>query len=104
MGADLTSEEEWRSADFGLIGSVLVVREDGKDVTRHQVEAMVRFCRDKLLGGMIDVDNVGMEARMRIVEEEMWRARFEEFFEGMRKRRIAKGDGSWETAVSPYDV
>lgn len=104
MGADPTNELEWRSVDLGRIGSVLVVRKDGKDVTRQQVEAMVRFCRDKLLGGMVDVDNKGKEARKRFVEEEMCRGRFEEFFEGMKRRRISKGDGSWKDAVSPYAV
>jgi hypothetical protein len=84
MGADPGNGEEWRSANFGPVGSVLVVRKDGKDVTAQQVEALVRYCRDRLLGGMIDVDGEGEEARARFVEDNICRAKFEEFFEGMK--------------------
>jgi len=104
MGADPSNEKEWRSADFGPVGSVLVARKDGKDVSVQQVEALVRFCRDGLLGGMIEVGGKGEEARAEFVREFMCRGKFEDFFEGMKKRRILKGDETWGYAFSPYSV
>jgi hypothetical protein len=102
MGADPANGEEWRSANFGPVGSVLVVRKDGKDVTAQQVEALVRYCRDMLLSGMIDVDGKGEEARSRFVEENICWAKFEVFFEAFKKRRISKGDEAWKMALSLF--
>ena len=90
---------EWQND----VGSVIVVRQDGKDLTTHQADALCHFCRIKMqplfedsLGGG-DVDRTREE-----VMGFMTKKRFAAFFEEYRKEKV-KEDPSWATAKSPYD-
>ncbi|KUJ14294.1 uncharacterized protein LY89DRAFT_650028 [Mollisia scopiformis] len=103
------------------IGSVLVVRKDGRDVTPQQVEAHAKFCYDVIEPAVNDQNNLDaledyFSGRGDCTAEEvargknemakalMCRAKFEEFFEKFRGEKLADGDGTWEHAVSPYEM
>jgi hypothetical protein len=101
--------KEW---DVGPVGSVLVGRADGKDITPHQVETLALYCREKLEPGMKEVNedsvifgNVDEKGeRRKFIKENMCQAKFEEFFEDLKKEKIEEGDESWADATSPYSV
>lgn len=85
------------------VGSVLVVRSDGRDVTTQQVEALSRFCQFKMqplfengLGGGL------MEMTRAEVMGFLTPAGFGEYFAEVRARNMEEGEGEgWETARSP---
>jgi hypothetical protein len=98
------------------IGTVLVVREDKKDITAQQVEALCYFCQHELcpkMGLLMEqVYDWGYEemggfekvakAKEEFVRKNMCREKFELFFEKFKQEKLAAGDGAWEHAVSPY--
>lgn len=111
------SEPCWGMPDLGytgeygpgkMFGRVLVVREDMKDITPKQVEAIVNFFRQ-------DVSpKISKEIRLaRLSGEEAWtergkfmaelvsRANFESFFEILKARKIGGGDTSWVDETVP---
>ncbi|KAF7934761.1 uncharacterized protein EAE98_002806 [Botrytis deweyae] len=111
-----------------VVGPVVLVREDGKRLTIHQVQALVAFCKHKvdwndalwmamLTLGMERLDHfVSIEIRQNEVREimkndETLKAQFQEFFEEFKREKISgddegevDGDPSWADEASPYDV
>ncbi|KAI9050605.1 hypothetical protein LZ554_005764 [Drepanopeziza brunnea f. sp. 'monogermtubi'] len=99
-----------------VIGTVLVARQDKKDMSRGQVEALARFCRDVLRPAMAeqedsffcetgipDRDDV-WAARAEFNQTQMTREAFEIFLERLKAEKVAAGDSSWDKVVSPYSV
>ena len=100
------------------IGSVVVVRQDKKDITPQQVEALCHFCQHELRGPMERLEeslgvgddygdegglpNTQVREREKFVKENMCQEKFEEFFRKFKRDKLAAEDGSWERAVSPY--
>ncbi|EKD16944.1 uncharacterized protein L3040_006230 [Drepanopeziza brunnea f. sp. 'multigermtubi'] len=110
----------WGSLDMQdwdmVIGTVLVVRQDKKDMSTGQVEALARFCREVLRPAMAaledsffcptgipDRDDV-WAAREEFVKTQMTREAFEIFLEKLKAEKVAAGDSSWDRVVSPYSV
>ena len=44
------------------------------------------------------------EERRKFTRENMCQAKFEEYFEELKKKKIKEGDESWADATSPYSV
>ena len=105
LNADPKSEDwgwaplpEWQND----VGSILVVRQDGKDLTTHQAEVLCHYCHFKLQPLFEDSMGGGRVERTR--EEVMGymnRETFAAFFEEYREERV-KEDPSWAVAKSPY--
>jgi hypothetical protein len=103
---------EW---DCGLEGSVLVVRKDGKDISPHQVEALICYCQKlapEMVGGkgaagltedeLMEYDEE--EERKRFIKEKMCQSKFEEFFKELKREKVQGGDGSWDAEILPFSV
>lgn len=96
------------------VGDITVVREDRKDITVQQVEALAQFAllvRDRVAKEMaLELADEKMDMKVKILlrckllQDQVCRERFEEFFRKYKLERIRKGDKSWQGAVSPYSV
>jgi hypothetical protein len=95
-----------------LVGPVLVVREDMKNITPHQVEALAFFCRyvaypkiSKLKSdwSMIPQNRL-TEAKQRLADEWLCKSKFEEFLEEFKKMKVDEGYTTWHDVKSPYDT
>lgn len=98
-------------------GSVSVFRQDKRDVTPQQVEALSAFSKDFLCPSMVRLKKyvlkeygekenyipIWMNFKRMFVKDYMCREKFEPFFEKMKAEKIAAGDGDWEFATSPYE-
>ncbi|KUJ14293.1 uncharacterized protein LY89DRAFT_752159 [Mollisia scopiformis] len=89
------------------IGGAWVVRQDKKDLTVQQIEALTAFCSGPLHQVLVGDDFVReMEfsikalhkARKRALGEHACKGKFEEFFVRMKKEK------SWTNAVFPYEI
>jgi len=94
------SGDEW---DINKLGSVLVYRKDGKDITPRQVEVLVYYCQHELLPAMKPLaSTVYDEAdRKEFIEGNICRAKFEKLFARYKQKKIAQGDQTWKVEVSP---
>jgi hypothetical protein len=98
LSADINSPEfgwappEWQS----YVGSVLVVRQDGKDIDAKQGFAIAEFCQHYLqerFENTFESDNP-KRARVKMVQDHICQAAFERYLES---------DGhTWRDVVSPY--
>lgn len=99
------------------VGRVLVVRKDRKDIAVHLVEAMVYFSRDVIHPLILKHRRVTEESpptqlsleelsqgRTQLVQSQICRTKFEEFFQRFKQGKVDDGDTSWAEDVSPYDV
>ncbi len=84
-----------------LVGSVLVVRQDRKDITPHQVEALCSYCE---LGGIVpdDVGKGGFFDALSdsIARDLLNRNKFREYFEEYAESRTLT-DAAWFSATPP---
>ncbi|ESZ93905.1 hypothetical protein SBOR_5726 [Sclerotinia borealis F-4128] len=108
-----------------FIGSIMLVREDKKDLTIHQAQALVAFCKHKIdwdeiaFGEFLTwsdprcashVSKFGVfemkqnEVRQDIKNDGTLEKKFREFFDEYRKKKIRGCDASWIDEVSPYDM
>ena len=85
------------------VGSVLVVRSDGGDVTKQQVEALSRFCQFKMQplfenglgGGLVEMTKAEV---MGFLTPQA----FGDYFAEVRARKMEEDEGKgWKTARSP---
>lgn len=90
---------EWQDG----VGSVLVVREDGRDVSVQQVEALCHFCQFKMQplfenalgGGLVHMSRAQVLGYLTPKG-------FRDYFAEMRARRMEEGEsGGWKTASAP---
>jgi hypothetical protein len=106
--AALSLNADPNSPDWGIapqkwtkdVGSVLVVRQDGKDLTAFQVWALVDFCESYLKPEMEGAKTV--HARKDIVYHGMSPGMFEKHLGGFVKEVLVEED--WEKVVSLYKV
>ncbi|KAI9858377.1 MAG: hypothetical protein M1813_007481 [Trichoglossum hirsutum] len=86
------TEDSWGVAPMrwqDRVGSVLVVRQEGKDITPQHVEALCRFCQYKLSPLFAESGGYGWVQRSRgDVLAFMSRAAFEEFFWQLRAEKL----------------
>ncbi|TGO55329.1 hypothetical protein BCON_0093g00010 [Botryotinia convoluta] len=114
--------------NFPDLEPFMLVREDGKRLTIHQVQALVAFCKHKidwndtlwmamLTLGMERPDHfASIEIRQNEVREimkndESLKTQFQDFFEEFKREKISgddegevDGDLSWADEASPYDA
>ncbi|KAF7934763.1 uncharacterized protein EAE98_002808 [Botrytis deweyae] len=116
LRANLKQEQYWGFSDMEkwdtVIGTVLVARQDKKDITAHQVEGLARFCFYDLSPAMGELEEYIFEdypkksdrkkVREKFTKDFMCQAKFEECYEKLKAERVAAGKSSWATAVSPY--
>jgi len=97
------SGDEW---DINKLGSVLVYRKDGKDITSRQVEALVCYCKYELFAAMKPLASTVYDEgdRQEFIEENICRAEFEKFFARYKQKKIAEGDQTWKVEVSPCSL
>jgi hypothetical protein len=113
------SSRKWGSPDRGpyeeggqIYGRVLVVREDKKDITTHQIEAITAYF--KKVFECLNMERVArfkglkdaslQEEKGKLMGEHVSRVKFEEFWKEYKTEKISGGDASWKDKVSPYEV
>jgi len=105
----------WGLKYFGEIpicGRYLVIREDRKNITPHQVEAVVAFCKCEIYPKMSSerrrligkTKEQKREAREIFLSDNVSRIKFEEFFSKFKSDKVQSGDDSWQNECSPYEV
>ncbi|KAF8857638.1 hypothetical protein BDZ45DRAFT_592378 [Acephala macrosclerotiorum] len=103
-------DEKWTREN---IGNVWIARQDKKDLTVQQVEALTAFCSGPLHDVLIrDVFVREMEMseialykeRKRVLLEHACKEKFEIFFDRTKAEKIKKGNQAWKDAVSLYSV
>ncbi|MCJ1389458.1 hypothetical protein MMC18_002315 [Xylographa bjoerkii] len=87
---------EWQS----YIGSVLVVRQDGKDLTLQQAEALCEICYDHMQS-KIEASMEGRMTRDRVMGF-MTKQKFTKFFKDYQKEQLSFGN-PWSSAKSQFD-
>ncbi|MCJ1401603.1 hypothetical protein MMC11_004819 [Xylographa trunciseda] len=87
---------EWQSH----IGSVLVVRQDKKDLTPQQAEALCDFCYD-YMQSKFEASLEGEMTRDRVMGF-MTKQSFAKFFQNYQKEQTSFGN-QWSSAKSPFD-
>jgi len=95
----------WASMEWqNRVGSVLVVRADGKDLSPHQCEVLCDFCESKmqpLFEESCRARTLTMRALKDVVLQQLKKDKFEEYFQEYRARQL-NSDPSWATTKSPY--
>jgi hypothetical protein len=107
LNADVNSEEwGWAPPHWqNKVGSVMVVRKDGKDLTPHQVESLAYYCQFKLQPVFEDSIGAGCVDRTReeVVSQFLTRKMFEEVFDIFKREQTREwSNESWLTETSPY--
>jgi hypothetical protein len=100
-----------------LRGPVLMVREDKRDITPHQGEALAFFCRyvawpkiEQLKSAWSLPENAmdaGLQearakARERLADEWLCSTKFEEFFKEFKRMKLDAGYATWAEVKSPF--
>jgi hypothetical protein len=92
---------EWQNK----VGSVLVVRSDGKDLSPHHCEVLCTFCQFKMQPLFEDSMGAGMNPENPMskdaVLQQMTKKNFERYFTEYRASLLAE-DPSWSATKSPY--
>jgi hypothetical protein len=92
---------EWQNK----VGSVLVVRSDGKDLSPHHCEVLCTFCQFKMGPLFEDSMGAGMNPENPMskdaVLQQMTKKNFERYFTEYRASLLAE-DPSWSATKSPY--
>ena len=109
LSADINSPEfgwalpEWQS----YVGSVLVVRQDRKDIDAKQGFAIAEFCQHYLqerFEGTLESNNPKV-ARIKMVRDHICQAAFERYLEEFKEEMVQSFDSdahTWRDVVSPY--
>jgi hypothetical protein len=104
-------------------GPVLMVREDKREITPHQVEALAFFCRYVAHPKILELKDLELEAhwimlsenkmtpeqmveradaRERLADEWLCWAKFEEFFKEFKRMKLDAGYATWAEVKSPF--
>lgn len=100
---DPAREEEWSMAPMSWqtrVGSVVVVRADGKDITPQQVEAISYYAQYELAEKIEDASESGSKKERVKVAALFTPGKFREFFTKFKAEKVRE-DPSWEAAVCP---
>lgn len=83
------------------VGSVLLVRKDGKDLTPHQVEALCCYCQFEFSPAYEEASETDFEYTTKDDLRKLltWES-FAKFFENFKKEKAGE-DESWATASLP---
>lgn len=84
--------------------SIIVVRKDHKDISKYQVEALLKYCHFKIKPAMekaATAADTSLAMRRKVVEVSMKSGAFEIFFEDYKQKKIAMGEKKWKKAVLP---
>lgn len=85
------------------VGSVIVLREDGKDISREQVWAIMDFCRFYLTDYFESSTGTTKAARETMVQRYICKKRFEKWLVNF-KEEMVEGEGDWWADFkSPYN-
>jgi hypothetical protein len=87
LGIDVRFSE--RDLATGVVSTVLLAREDMKDLTIHQVEALVKFRQTGKMKPAQDADASNLLDN------------FATFFEELKLKKVAEGDATWLHATVP---
>ena len=106
LNTDESSGDGWGWAPMkwqNNVGSVLVVRSDGRDVSAQQVEALCHFCQFKMQPLFENATGGGLVHMSRAeVMGYLTPEGFRDYFAEMRVRKMEEGEGGgWETASVP---
>ena len=82
------------------VGSALVVRDDGKDMTPQQVEALCYYAWEHTTDKFQDASESGSEEEIVKLVALFTPEKFGEFFAEFKAKKMEK-DASWVAAVSP---
>ncbi len=99
------AEKIWGPVEMA-IGTVLVIRDDRRDLHPHHIEALCHYCRDIL--HPLFVDSMGFERSLSGIKtkgtllQTVAKEEFESYFIDYCAEK-SKTDGSWAGKVSPYD-
>jgi hypothetical protein len=96
-------------------GDIIVAREDHKDITMQQVEAIAQFAlkvqelvTKQVIAELVDSENQDEKAkaalRCKFLQEEVSKEKFEKFFVKYKVDKIRKKDETWRGVVSPYSI
>ncbi|CZR64011.1 uncharacterized protein PAC_13908 [Phialocephala subalpina] len=127
MHLDISAvDDSWGSVNArewcGKVGSILVVRKNGEDITAQQVEALAEFCNmavqprvkvhlkmerewkeRKGVGTAWELTRVHKRrARQNVIEKVLCQKAFDPFFDHLKRQKIKDGYLDWIPAVSPY--
>jgi hypothetical protein len=100
------NEKGWR-----IFSQVLVIRQDKKDLTSHQVEALVDFLQhgvyDEIIkerrGRLFGLGQAELEMeRAKMMRELASKAKFMVAFKVFKEKKLTDGDESWLDEISPY--
>lgn len=100
---DPALEEKWSLAPMSwqsCVGSVVVVRDDTKDITPHQVEAISYHSQHELSEQIEDASESGSEKERMKVAALFEPGKFREFFVRFKAEKVRE-DPSWDAAVCP---
>jgi hypothetical protein len=96
------------------LGNVIIARQDQKPITPEQVESLVEFLLSKILPAFCTFDIAATHgdladgaltmAREEYVKKNICKARFLDFFQEFKQRKIGEGGEAWASAVSFYGV
>jgi hypothetical protein len=89
-----SKEAKWEK----VVSTTLVARQDKKDLTAHQVEALICFTQEALL---YQDGHLSTKEKKNAIEEYMASIKFNTFFEELKKQKIVAGDESWKNEVLP---
>jgi hypothetical protein len=92
---------------------ILVIREDKKDLTDHQVEALIDFLQHGVYeeivkerhGRLFGLSQAELEVeRDKLMKELASKVRFEAAFKTFKEKKIKGRDKSWAKEMSPYST
>ncbi|KAF4624123.1 hypothetical protein G7Y89_g14050 [Cudoniella acicularis] len=108
MGVNANNLETWGHPDskkWLKIPTVLIARKDEKDLTVHQVEALVRYCEEELSTSLKDKDGAhySLEFRKAQAEKYLCKSAFEKFFQELKAKKLSEGEMSWVGTVLSFE-
>jgi hypothetical protein len=101
---DPKNVKTWGQCDlkaWGAAPSVLVVREDCKDITSKQIEAFHEFCKSEVAGQAYEARKKDQESRELMIRRYLLGNMFDKFFTKFKEQKLRAGDASWTGAVNP---
>lgn len=104
FGTKLKREQNSKEAKWEkkVVSTTLVARQDKKDLTAHQVEAIICFTKEALNAKLVNQDiRLSTKEKENAFKEYMASNKFNTFFEKLKKQKIAEGVDSWKNEVLP---
>jgi hypothetical protein len=101
---DTKTEKAWGEPDlnvWGRISSVLLVREDRKDITSQRIEAFYEFCRSEVAPPACKASKMAQATKELILRKYLRGDMFHKFFTKFKEQKLRAGDLSWTDASNP---